>query len=149
MDALVDECIHEADSIKKVEWHKSKLGIVEGDRSLLKQVWINLLSNAVKYSSKSDHPIIDVSCFTEKTSVIYVVKDNGVGFDMQYCDKLFGVFERLHKADEFYGTGVGLAIAQRTIVKHDGRIWAESKVEEGATFYFTLGKDMEAKDVSS
>jgi signal transduction histidine kinase len=109
-----------------------------GDRSMLRQVFINLISNAIKFSRKSDPRIIEIGGRVEENEIIYWVKDNGVGFDMRYADKLFGVFQRLHGVQEFEGTGVGLAIAQRVIQKHAGRIWAEAKVNEGATFYFAL-----------
>ena len=111
---------------------------IEADYNLLKQVVINLLSNAIKYSGKVEHPIIQVG-FTEKeNAIVYFVKDNGAGFDMEYSDKLFGVFQRLHSTKEFEGTGVGLAIVKRIVEKHGGTVWAESKVGEGATFYFSL-----------
>ncbi len=105
----------------------------EADPALLKQVFVNLLSNALKYSSKREEAVIEVGY-----KDAYFVKDNGAGFDMAYAEKLFGVFQRLHRADEYKGTGVGLAIAQRVIVRHGGRIWADAAVDQGATFYFTL-----------
>lgn len=100
----------------------------------------NLISNAVKYSSKRDKPEIQIVSEDNEGEVIFSVKDNGVGFNMQYADKLFGVFQRLHSSEEFEGTGVGLAIVQRVITKHKGRVWAEATVGEGATFYFALAK---------
>lgn len=111
---------------------------VYGDFSLIGQVMVNLISNAVKYSSKNPSPLVEISSVKEKNEVIYSVKDNGVGFDMQYAHKLFGVFERLHSNEEFSGTGVGLAITERIIAKHKGRIWAVGELGEGATFYFAL-----------
>jgi len=114
----------------------------QGDRMLLRQVFINLLSNAAKYSRLKDQPAVEIGGNTENGDNIYYVKDNGAGFDMKYADKLFGVFQRLHGPEEFEGTGVGLAIVQRIINRHGGKVWAEGKVNEGATFYFTLpGKD--------
>jgi len=109
-----------------------------GDRTLIKQVYSNLLSNAVKYTKNKDEANIETGGYKEGNENIYYIKDNGVGFDMEYYDKLFGVFQRLHNADDYEGTGVGLAIVQRIIHRHGGRVWAESKVEEGATFYFSL-----------
>jgi PAS domain S-box-containing protein len=109
-----------------------------GDAALLRNVLINLIGNAFKFSANRAHPKVEIGAQTEGNEVVYYVKDNGVGFDMQYAGKLFGVFQRLHRPDEFEGTGVGLALAQRIIERHGGRIWAEGKVNEGATFFFTL-----------
>ncbi|MBI3045642.1 MAG: GAF domain-containing protein [Betaproteobacteria bacterium] len=111
-----------------------------GDATLVKQAWANLLGNAIKFSSKRDEPVIEVSGHENGAEVVYCVKDNGAGFDMQYYNKLFGVFQRLHGTDEFEGTGVGLAIVQRVIGRHSGRVWADGKVNEGAAFYFSLPK---------
>lgn len=108
------------------------------DSSLMKQVWVNLLSNAVKYSSKTANPKIEIGSTSENNVITYYVKDNGAGFDMKYADKLFGVFQRLHKASEYEGTGVGLALTDRIVRKHGGKIWADAKVDEGATFFFNI-----------
>ncbi len=108
------------------------------DSRLMKQVWLNLIGNAVKYSGKKQNPKIEIGCRRENDQIIYYIKDNGAGFDMKYADKLFGVFKRMHNCEEFEGTGVGLATVQRIINRHGGRIWAEAKVNEGASFYFTL-----------
>jgi signal transduction histidine kinase len=109
-----------------------------GDHTLMKQVWTNLISNAVKYSRKKENPLIEIGISHINGSVTYFVKDNGAGFDMKFSDKLFAVFQRLHKVTEYEGTGVGLALVHRIITKHDGKIWADAKINEGATFYFTL-----------
>ncbi|HEY9045063.1 MAG TPA: ATP-binding protein [Ohtaekwangia sp.] len=108
------------------------------DYTLLGQVWTNLLSNAIKYSSKKENPLIEIGSYKKDSEHIYFVKDNGTGFDMAYADKLFGVFQRLHKPSDFEGTGVGLALVQRITARHGGSVWAEATVNEGATFYFSL-----------
>ena len=115
------------------------------DHSTIRQVWENLISNAVKYSSRQKESIVEIGSFEEGDEVVYYVKDNGAGFSMEYYDKLFGVFQRLHSEEEFEGTGVGLAIVHRIITKHDGRIWAESKPDEGATFYFSQPKSSQSR----
>lgn len=124
-----------------VELDIAPLPPAQGDAALIRQVWVNLLSNAVKYSSTRPAPRVEVSASDHAGETLYCVKDNGVGFDMNYYDKLFGVFQRLHAADEFPGTGVGLAIVQRIVARHGGRVWAQGKLEEGATFCFTLPKE--------
>jgi len=111
---------------------------VMADRALMEHVMTNLLSNAIKYSSKKEKAVIEIESILKNEEIIFSVKDNGVGFDMKYVDKLFGVFQRLHSSEEFPGTGVGLAIVHRIIQKHEGKIWAEGKTGEGATFFFSL-----------
>jgi len=123
---------------RPIEINLQTLPPCEADPALLKQVFFNLLSNAIKFSSKNPKPTIEVGCLQENNESIYFVKDNGVGFDMQYAHKLFGVFQRLHRAEDYEGTGVGLAIVQRIIHRHGGRIWALSEPNQGATFCFTL-----------
>jgi signal transduction histidine kinase len=125
----------------KVEFHLGALPRARGDRGLLGQVWVNLIANALKFSSKQAQPRIEVSAISDETEHIYFVRDNGVGFDPRYQSKLYGVFQRLHDPSEFPGTGVGLALVQRIVTRHGGRVWADSKLNEGATFYFTLPKE--------
>ena len=116
----------------------SKLPEVKCDKVLLTQVWANLIRNAVKFTSKTDNPEINIGGYIKENEAIYFIKDNGVGFDMRYVDKLFKVFERLHTSDEFEGTGIGLAIVKKAVTMHGGRVWAESVEGEGASFYFAI-----------
>ncbi|HET9053628.1 MAG TPA: ATP-binding protein, partial [Cyclobacteriaceae bacterium] len=109
-----------------------------GDAAMIHQVWVNLISNALKYSSRKDVSEIEAGSFAQEGKTVYYIRDNGAGFDMKYADKLFGVFQRLHKVNEFEGTGVGLALVKTIIKRHEGEIWADSKVDEGSTFYFSL-----------
>jgi len=127
-----------ASNLPNVDVTVGDLPAAHGDLSTLRQVWVNLISNAVKYSGTRNPATIEISGRTEAEEHIYSVKDNGVGFDMRYAGKLFGVFQRLHAASEFEGTGVGLALVQRIVHRHGGRIWAEAKPDEGATFHFAL-----------
>jgi len=141
MDALAREVIDELRSAPGQRVPQCVLKPLPagwGDRSLIRQVWLNLLSNAIKFTGAKEAPSIELGGSSEDTRNVYYVKDNGAGFDMRYYDKLFGVFQRLHSAREFPGTGVGLAIVQRVVARHGGRAWAEGKVGEGATFYFAL-----------
>ena len=108
------------------------------DANLLRQVWINLIANGIKYSRKNPSPYVEIGSEIKEGQTVYYIKDNGVGFDMKYYNKLFGVFQRLHKVSEFEGTGVGLALVHRIITKHNGKIWAEASENKGATFYFSL-----------
>lgn len=121
-----------------IEWRIAPLPVVPGDETMLRQVWQNLLSNAIKYSSTQDHAVIEVQHRIDGEMHVFCVRDNGVGFDMNYAGKLFGVFQRLHKASEFPGSGIGLANVRRIVARHGGRIWAEAEPGKGATFHFTL-----------
>jgi PAS domain S-box-containing protein len=123
---------------RRVELRLGDLPPGRADPVLLKQVWTNLISNALKYTRKRSPAVVEIGHTTEKGATVYYVRDNGVGFDMRYADKLFGVFQRLHRMEDYEGTGVGLAIVQRVIHRHGGRVWAEAAPEQGATFYFTL-----------
>jgi len=124
---------------RNIVWKVSPLPAATGDRAMLKQVFANLLGNAVKYTRPRDPAAIEIGCAGEEDGrVILFVRDNGAGFDMQYMHKLFGVFQRLHRVEEFEGTGIGLATVRRIVARHGGRVWAEGAVNQGATFYFTL-----------
>jgi signal transduction histidine kinase len=124
-----------------VAFHLGSLPKGMGDRVLLGQVWANLIANAIKFSSKRERPFIEVSAISDDDEHVYFVRDNGAGFDPRYRAKLFGVFQRLHDSAEFPGTGVGLALVQRIVARHGGRVWAEGRPNEGASFYFTLPKE--------
>jgi light-regulated signal transduction histidine kinase (bacteriophytochrome) len=144
LDALVREAQSELQGSATetpVEWAIHPLPEVEGDPAMLRLVLVNLLSNAVKYSAGRDRAMVEVGedGSSSNETVIYV-RDNGVGFDMQYAHKLFGVFQRLHSSDEFEGTGIGLANVRRIVQRHGGRVWAESTVNRGATFFVALPK---------
>jgi signal transduction histidine kinase len=142
LDSLVQQVVMSLEpecSGREIEWRIGKLQRAECDPGLMKQVFVNLLSNAVKYTGKRERAVIEVGQTEQNKQRVIFVRDNGVGFEMQYAGKLFGVFQRLHKARDFEGTGVGLAIVQRIVRKHGGRIWAEAELDQGATFFFTLG----------
>jgi two-component system sensor kinase len=128
----------ESDPERKIKLTVESMPPAYGDRALVKQVLINLLSNAVKFTKYKDAAEIVAGGYADGNESVYYIRDNGVGFDMAYYDKLFGVFQRLHSTDQFEGTGVGLATVQRIIRRHGGRVWAEGKVDEGACFYFAL-----------
>ena len=127
---------------RRVQLSVAELPRCQADSTLIRQVYANLLSNAFKYTRQKDPAVIEVASFEEREGPVYYVKDNGAGFDMEYAGKLFGVFQRLHREEEFEGTGVGLAIVQRIIHRHGGRVWAKAEPGKGATFYFTLGETL-------
>jgi light-regulated signal transduction histidine kinase (bacteriophytochrome) len=123
---------------RDIRWDVGFLPDVTADRAMLRQVWINLLSNAVKYTGQREQAVIAVGCQETTDEFEFFVRDNGAGFDMRYVQKLFGVFQRLHRADQFQGTGIGLANVRRIVRRHEGRTWAEGTPNAGATFYFSL-----------
>ncbi len=128
-------------TVDHTEIKYGKLHDISADNSLIQQVMTNLIANAIKYSAKVEKPVIEINSVIENNHFIFSVKDNGAGFDMQYYDKLFGVFQRLHTGSEFEGTGVGLAIVKRIIDKHGGKVWGKGEVGNGATFYFSIPKN--------
>jgi PAS domain S-box-containing protein len=142
LNSVVEKALNELQpeiKDRQIEWRIGRLPFVECDAGLVKQVFTNLLSNAVKFTGPREKAVIEVDRVTVDGETAVYVRDNGVGFSMKYADKLFGIFQRLHRREDFEGTGVGLATVQRIINKHGGRVWAEAKLDEGATFYFTLG----------
>lgn len=124
---------------REIGWQIGQLPTVECDPALMRQVFANLVSNAVKFTRSRQRAVIQIDQMAMDGQLVIFVRDNGVGFSMKYADKLFGVFQRLHRQEEFEGTGVGLATVQRIVRKHGGRMWAEAELDKGATFYFTLG----------
>jgi two-component system, sensor histidine kinase and response regulator len=155
MTALADAAAREVETAYQGSKHRIDIGElpgVTGDATVLRQVWCNLIGNALKYSAKKPEPKVTVTGRIESGEAIYQVEDNGAGFDMRYADKLFGVFQRLHRTEDFTGTGVGLAIVQRIVSRHGGRVWAEAKPNEGACFRFALplaGHPVDAEEMVS
>jgi signal transduction histidine kinase len=141
MAALANEVIEElraASGNGSVRFVVKPMPGTQCDPALIRQVWVNLLANAVKFTGRAQNPAIEAGGYREGAQNVYYVKDNGAGFDMRYYSKLFGVFQRLHGEGDFPGTGVGLSIVQRVVERHGGRVWAEGKINQGATFYFAL-----------
>jgi K+-sensing histidine kinase KdpD len=149
LEQLVKEVVAEIGQDTKsrdIAWKIGALPVCYGDRSMLKLVVVNLVSNAAKFTRMRKPAEIDIGCVDRDKEVEVFVRDNGAGFDMQYVDKLFGVFQRLHLAEQFEGTGIGLATVQRIIHRHGGKVWGEGAVDQGATFYFSLPKAQDAAE---
>jgi two-component system sensor histidine kinase/response regulator len=145
LNTLVEEVLKEFKNEtreREIEWKVGPLMYIKCDYGLMRQVLVNLLSNAVKYTRKREHAVIEISNKIIDGKPTIAVRDNGIGFDMKYADKLFAPFQRLHREKEFEGTGIGLATVQRIVHKHSGRIWAQSEPGMGATFYFTVGSEV-------
>jgi light-regulated signal transduction histidine kinase (bacteriophytochrome) len=143
MNQVLDDALSEVQPLmenRKVDINISTLPEVIGDFNLLRLVWVNLLDNAIKYTRPRKKAVIKIDYKEEKEEFIFCIQDNGVGFDMNYAQKLFGAFQRLHSTDEFEGTGIGLSNVRRIISRHSGRTWAEAEVDKGASFYFSLPK---------
>lgn len=134
------EMFSEDFKLRKIEIKTDELPNIYGDYQLIRQVWQNLLSNAIKYTGKKENAIIEIGSFEQDSNTVFFIKDNGAGFNMKYGNKLFGVFQRLHKPRDFEGIGIGLANVNRIISRHGGQCWAEGELNEGATFYFSLPK---------
>jgi light-regulated signal transduction histidine kinase (bacteriophytochrome) len=139
------ESVSQDNPDRSIEWRVAELPSVFCDNAMMRLVWTNLLSNAVKFTRTRGKALIEIGVKVETKEIIFFVRDNGVGFDMQYAQKLFGVFQRLHPTEEFEGTGIGLANVRRIILRHGGRTWAEAELENlpagktgGATFYFSI-----------
>jgi PAS domain S-box-containing protein len=150
LNSMVEEMVAmlQADCAgRQVEWVIGDLPAVECDPVLVKQIFQNLLANALKFTRPRADAVVEVSHNEENGQPVFMVRDNGIGFNMKYVDKLFGVFQRLHRAEDFEGTGIGLATVQRIVHKHGGRVWAESELDKGAAFYFTLGAGKDASTV--
>jgi len=137
VQALIAETQEEIQT-RQIQWRLHPLSNVECDPVLIKQVFLNLISNAIKFTRPRSPAVIEIGQDCKDEQTIFWMKDNGVGFNMKYADKLFGVFQRLHLQDDFEGTGVGLASVQRIVHKHGGHIWVDAEVDRGATFFFTL-----------
>jgi len=141
LNSLVEEVLRELPPEareRSIEWRIARLPFVDGDPHLLKQVFMNLISNAIKFTRPREHAVIEIGQIAKDERVAVYVRDNGIGFSMKYADKLFKVFQRLHRPEDFEGTGVGLVTVQRIIHKHGGQVWAEGELDKGATFYFAL-----------
>ena len=141
MEALTQTVFHEQSALapnRTLRLELKSLSSAQGDQAMIRMVLANLLGNAIKFTKKRDTAVIEIGCRADDGLMVYYVKDNGAGFDMRYASKLFGVFQRLHSAKEYEGNGVGLALVQRIVHRHGGRVWAEGKVDEGATLSFSL-----------
>jgi signal transduction histidine kinase len=148
LSSLVEEVLKEFEGEtrkREIEWQVGPLPFIKCDYGLMRQVLVNLLSNAVKYTRKREHAVIEISSKIIDGKQAILIRDNGVGFDMKYADKVFAPFQRLHREKEFEGTGIGLATVQRILQKHSGRIWAHSEPQLGTTFYFTVGSEISEK----
>jgi len=143
VEEVREECLRDAQG-RDIEWKLGALPAVAADARLLRLALVNLISNAIKFTSRREHALIEIDAREgEGDEWIVRIADNGAGFDMRFADKLFGVFQRLHREDEFEGTGIGLATVRRILHRHGGRIWVESEPDRGTTFYFTLRRAAE------
>jgi light-regulated signal transduction histidine kinase (bacteriophytochrome) len=136
----VFESLHKDYANRTIEWIIHELPLISCDYAMLKLVWINLISNALKFTRTREKAKIEIGLNENNNEYIFFIRDNGVGFDMKYAQKLFGVFQRLHSTEEFEGTGIGLANVQRIVMRHGGRSWAEAELDKGAIFYFSIPK---------
>jgi signal transduction histidine kinase len=134
----VIDSLQQQNTGQHIDWVLHNMPDIKGDINMIQQVWVNLISNAIKYSAKKEHPRIEIGSFIQNGQTAFFIKDNGVGFDEKYRDKLFKVFQRLHSVDEFEGTGIGLALVEKIISKHGGKVWAAGETDKGAGFYFSV-----------
>jgi two-component system, chemotaxis family, sensor kinase Cph1 len=152
LNSIIDEVVtllqHDSEG-RAVTWEIADLPPTECDPILVKQVFQNLIANALKFTRPRERAVIEIGHLQQNGQSVIFVRDNGVGFNMKYKDKLFGVFQRLHRAEDFEGTGIGLATVQRIVRKHGGRAWAESELDKGATFYFALAAEAAADKTGS
>ena len=145
VDEIIDDLAHETQG-REIFWNKGPLPEIYGDRALMNLVFINLISNAIKFTASRREARIEIGTVAAgKEETVVFIRDNGVGFDMKYADKLFGVFQRLHDAEQFEGTGIGLANVQRIVLRHGGKTWAEGSVDGGATFYVSIPKSIKGE----
>jgi len=138
MVSSIVESVNNMEGQAPINWNVHELPNIEGDQAMINQVWVNLISNAVKYSKQNPNPCIEIGSLIHEGQIGFFVKDNGVGFDIKYVDKLFRVFQRLHSSHEFEGTGIGLAIVEKIVAKHGGKVWASGGLNKGAMFFFSL-----------
>ena len=138
VNEIVTELAQQNNGHAAIEWNIHDLPSVNADINTIRQVWINLISNAIKYSGNKQQPNIEINSESRNGQIVFSVKDNGVGFDQQYSHKLFKVFQRLLGPEEFEGTGVGLALVEKIVSRHGGKVWAKGEIDKGACFYFSL-----------
>jgi light-regulated signal transduction histidine kinase (bacteriophytochrome) len=153
LEVLLDEALEEVrpwSNGRSIQWHRTRLPMVRGDAGLLRQVLVNLVANAVKYTRTLDHAVVEIGTRDDQDGAVVVfVRDNGVGFELKYASRLFSPFQRMHSAAAFQGVGMGLAKVRRIMTRHGGKVWVDTAVGMGATFFVSLPKDMDGQDTRS